>query len=169
MRRTIESLAALNYDDKRKLIFTTCDSNISGSDNDRTTPRIVLNILGASTVCSSTPIPSQVSRFSSGDPKIIRTVREWNLRTGRVERVITDVHSSSVLSICAHRGYLASAGSDGRIGLWHIVDNRIVKLIHDHEDSVLCVRFDDARSVSCSKGVSPTSYYVSNPKAPIYW
>lgn len=46
MRRTIDSLAALNYDDKRKLLFIICDGNIIGSGNDRTTPRIVLDILG---------------------------------------------------------------------------------------------------------------------------
>ncbi|KAF5358650.1 hypothetical protein D9758_007745 [Tetrapyrgos nigripes] len=46
LRRTIDSLAALNYDDKRKLIFIICDGNITGSGNDKTTPRIVLDILG---------------------------------------------------------------------------------------------------------------------------
>ncbi|KAJ6617006.1 chitin synthase [Mycena sp. CBHHK59/15] len=46
LRRTIDSLAALQYDDKRKLIFIICDGNIIGSGNDRTTPRIVLDILG---------------------------------------------------------------------------------------------------------------------------
>ncbi|OCH89984.1 chitin synthase [Obba rivulosa] len=46
LRRTIDSLAALNYDDKRKLIFIICDGNIIGNGNDRTTPRIVLDILG---------------------------------------------------------------------------------------------------------------------------
>ncbi|EGN94962.1 glycosyltransferase family 2 protein [Serpula lacrymans var. lacrymans S7.3] len=46
LRRTIDSLAALNYDDKRKLMFIICDGNIIGSGNDRTTPRIVLDILG---------------------------------------------------------------------------------------------------------------------------
>ncbi|EIN11094.1 chitin synthase [Punctularia strigosozonata HHB-11173 SS5] len=46
LRRTIDSLAALNYDDKRKLLFVICDGNIIGSGNDRTTPRIVLDILG---------------------------------------------------------------------------------------------------------------------------
>ncbi|KAF7309423.1 Glycosyltransferase family 2 protein [Mycena indigotica] len=46
LRKTIDSLAALNYDDKRKLIFIICDGNIIGSGNDRTTPRIVLDILG---------------------------------------------------------------------------------------------------------------------------
>ncbi|EPQ25921.1 uncharacterized protein PFL1_06595 [Pseudozyma flocculosa PF-1] len=47
MRKTIDSLAALKYDDKRKLIFVICDGNIVGSGNDRPTPRIVLDILGA--------------------------------------------------------------------------------------------------------------------------
>jgi chitin synthase len=45
LRRTIDSLVSLLYDDKRKLLFIICDGNIIGSGNDRTTPRIVLNIL----------------------------------------------------------------------------------------------------------------------------
>lgn len=47
LRRTINSLAVLKYDDKRKLILIVCDGNIVGSGNDRPTPRIVLDILGA--------------------------------------------------------------------------------------------------------------------------
>ncbi|KAH7883110.1 glycosyltransferase family 2 protein [Phlebopus sp. FC_14] len=47
LRRTIDSLAQLKYDDKRKLILIICDGNIVGSGNDRPTPRIVLDILGA--------------------------------------------------------------------------------------------------------------------------
>jgi len=47
MRGTIDSLAKLKYDDKRKLLFIVCDGNIVGSGNDRPTPRIVLDILGA--------------------------------------------------------------------------------------------------------------------------
>ncbi|KAH8118887.1 chitin synthase [Phellopilus nigrolimitatus] len=46
LRRTIDSLAALKYDDKRKLIFVICDGNIIGGGNDRPTPRIVLDLLG---------------------------------------------------------------------------------------------------------------------------
>lgn len=47
MRNTIDSLAKLKYDDKRKLLFVICDGMIVGSGNDRPTPRIVLDILGA--------------------------------------------------------------------------------------------------------------------------
>ncbi|KAL1917027.1 uncharacterized protein VTP21DRAFT_5225 [Calcarisporiella thermophila] len=46
LRRTIDSLAVLKYDDKRKLLFIICDGMIIGSGNDRPTPHIVLDILG---------------------------------------------------------------------------------------------------------------------------
>jgi chitin synthase len=46
LRKTIDSLARLKYDDKRKLLLIICDGNIVGSGNDRPTPRIVLDILG---------------------------------------------------------------------------------------------------------------------------
>ncbi|KAJ2078396.1 hypothetical protein H4R24_004508 [Coemansia sp. RSA 988] len=46
LTKTIESLAGLDYDDKHKLIFFVCDGNIVGSGNDRSTPRIALDILG---------------------------------------------------------------------------------------------------------------------------
>lgn len=46
LRKTIDSLAKLKYDDKRKLLLVVCDGNIIGSGNDRPTPRIVLDILG---------------------------------------------------------------------------------------------------------------------------
>ncbi|KAJ1960807.1 hypothetical protein GGI12_003602 [Dipsacomyces acuminosporus] len=45
LRSTLESLATLHYDDKRKLLFVICDGMIVGSGNDRPTPRIVLDIL----------------------------------------------------------------------------------------------------------------------------
>jgi chitin synthase len=56
LRRTIDSLAGLDYDDKRKLIFIICDGNIIGSGNDRTTPRIVLDILGVDSKVDPEPL-----------------------------------------------------------------------------------------------------------------
>ena len=81
-----------------------------------------------------------------------KTIREWNLTTGMVERVISGVHNSSVLSICVHNGYLVSAGGDRQVAIWHLESNQLVKVLCDHDDRVLCVRFDDRRLVSCSKG-----------------
>ncbi|KAI9217611.1 chitin synthase-domain-containing protein [Blastocladiella britannica] len=46
MRKTLNSLANLNYDDKHKLIVVLCDGMIVGRGNDRPTPHIVLDILG---------------------------------------------------------------------------------------------------------------------------
>ena len=81
-----------------------------------------------------------------------RTIKEWDLATGAVLRTIEGVHEGSVLSICVYGDYLASAGSDSNVVVWDLAKNKVVKVIDDHEDSVLCVRFDDARLVSCSKG-----------------
>ncbi|KAK6346734.1 hypothetical protein TWF696_006846 [Orbilia brochopaga] len=46
LRRAIDSLARMKYDDKRKLLVVVCDGMIIGQGNDRPTPRIVLDILG---------------------------------------------------------------------------------------------------------------------------
>lgn len=67
-------------------------------------------------------------------------------------RTIEGVHEGSILSICVFGGYLASAGSDFQVAMWDLKGDRLVKVIRDHEDSVLCVRFDEKRLVSCSKG-----------------
>ncbi|KAL4401910.1 chitin synthase [Malassezia pachydermatis] len=49
MRKTIDSIARLRYDDRRKLIVVICDGNIVGAGNDAPTPELVLELLGADT------------------------------------------------------------------------------------------------------------------------
>lgn len=46
LRKGLDSLTGLQYDNKRKLIFVICDGMIVGGGNDRPTPKIVLDILG---------------------------------------------------------------------------------------------------------------------------
>ncbi|KAI9683446.1 MAG: hypothetical protein M1829_005518 [Trizodia sp. TS-e1964] len=46
LRKGLDSLTALEYDNKRKLICVICDGMITGGGNDRPTPKIVLDILG---------------------------------------------------------------------------------------------------------------------------
>ena len=46
LRKGLDSLTALAYDNKRKLIMVVCDGVIVGGGNDRPTPKIVLDILG---------------------------------------------------------------------------------------------------------------------------
>lgn len=46
LQKTLRSLAALEYDDKRKLLLVIADGMIVGSGNDLPTPKIVLDTLG---------------------------------------------------------------------------------------------------------------------------
>ncbi|KAF2664201.1 hypothetical protein BT63DRAFT_418327 [Microthyrium microscopicum] len=63
LRRAIDSAARMKYDDKRKLLVIICDGVITGQGNDRTTPRIVLDILGV----NETVDPEALSFESLGD------------------------------------------------------------------------------------------------------
>ncbi|PVU97197.1 hypothetical protein BB561_000698 [Smittium simulii] len=56
LRLTLESLAKLHYDDKKKLLFVICDGMIMGAGNDRTTPQIVLDTLGADPSLDPSPL-----------------------------------------------------------------------------------------------------------------
>ncbi|ORZ12657.1 chitin synthase-domain-containing protein [Absidia repens] len=56
IRKTIDSLTVLNYDDRRKLILIIADGMIMGSGNDRPTPRIVLDVLGYDTTQDPEPL-----------------------------------------------------------------------------------------------------------------
>ncbi|CAK7266174.1 hypothetical protein SEPCBS57363_001957 [Sporothrix epigloea] len=56
LRRAIDSVARMRYDDKRKLLVVICDGMIIGQGNDRPTPRIVLNILGVSETVDPEPL-----------------------------------------------------------------------------------------------------------------
>ncbi|KAI0062227.1 WD40 repeat-like protein [Artomyces pyxidatus] len=93
-----------------------------------------------------------------------RTVKEWDLRSGTLLRTLKGVHVGSVLSICVFGGYLTSAGSDSKVVMWDLADNKGVKVFCDHADSVLCVRFDEKRLVSCSKDRTVRTYLMSDLK-----
>ncbi|KAI8599203.1 chitin synthase-domain-containing protein [Dissophora ornata] len=46
LKKTLQSLAALQYDDKRKLLLIIADGMIVGAGNELPTPKIVLDVLG---------------------------------------------------------------------------------------------------------------------------
>ncbi|KAF1811636.1 hypothetical protein P152DRAFT_398530 [Eremomyces bilateralis CBS 781.70] len=56
LRRAIDSAARMRYDDKRKLLVLICDGMIIGQGNDRSTPRIVLDILGVPETTDPEPL-----------------------------------------------------------------------------------------------------------------
>ncbi|KAI9733811.1 MAG: hypothetical protein M1818_007078 [Claussenomyces sp. TS43310] len=56
LRRAIDSVARMRYDDKRKLLVVVCDGMIIGQGNDRPTPRIVLDILGVAESVDPEPL-----------------------------------------------------------------------------------------------------------------
>ncbi|GAA5850842.1 hypothetical protein JCM8547_009103 [Rhodosporidiobolus lusitaniae] len=68
LKKTIDSLAVLNYDDKRKLLFIICDGMIVGSGNDRPTPRIVLDILGVDQ--TNDPDPLMYKAIAEGSKQL---------------------------------------------------------------------------------------------------
>ncbi|KAF2747835.1 glycosyltransferase family 2 protein [Sporormia fimetaria CBS 119925] len=56
LRRAIDSAASMQYDDKRKLLVVICDGMIVGQGNDKSTPRIVLDILGVPETVDPEPL-----------------------------------------------------------------------------------------------------------------
>lgn len=113
--------------------------------------------------------PSGIQSLFTGSRD--RTIREWNLSTGMVQRVISDVHQLSILSLCVGQGYLASAGTDNCHALFDLENNCLVKKLHHHTDSVLCIRFNDKRLVSCSKGkcsFTPVRLSLTSDSRPYY-
>ncbi|KAJ1569660.1 hypothetical protein HK096_002376 [Nowakowskiella sp. JEL0078] len=71
LRKTIDSLALLKYDDTRKLLFLIADGMIKGAGNELPTPEIVLKILGvepqeAVDACSYVAIGEGSKRHNKG-------------------------------------------------------------------------------------------------------
>lgn len=113
-----------------------------------------------------------------------RTLRLWQLSTvePRVAKVFHSGHEGSILShyiaripmgvsegkpgspsrspklatLSTNKVVAVSGGSDGRICLWAVEDGveTPVKVSQVYSDPVLCVKGDDKRIVSCSKGES---------------
>ncbi|KAG1474100.1 hypothetical protein G6F56_000557 [Rhizopus delemar] len=67
IKKTINSLSVMNYDDKRKLLFIIADGMVMGSGNDRTTPRIVLDVLGCT---RADPEPQMFKSVGEGSKQL---------------------------------------------------------------------------------------------------
>ncbi|KAF8923134.1 hypothetical protein BGZ58_003307, partial [Dissophora ornata] len=66
LRTTIESLAATEYPDNKKLLFIICDGIITGSGNDRSTPEICSSLLELDPAFDSDPTPQSYIAVAAG-------------------------------------------------------------------------------------------------------
>ncbi|KAF9392833.1 hypothetical protein CPB97_008424 [Podila verticillata] len=66
LRTTIESLAATDYPDNKKLLFIICDGIITGSGNDRSTPDICASLMELDPAFDSEPTPQSYIAVAAG-------------------------------------------------------------------------------------------------------
>ncbi|KAF9283838.1 hypothetical protein BGZ74_001841, partial [Mortierella antarctica] len=66
LRTTIESLAATQYPDNKKLLFIICDGIITGSGNDRSTPEICSSLMELDPTFDSDPTPQSYIAVAAG-------------------------------------------------------------------------------------------------------
>ncbi|KAF9371796.1 hypothetical protein CPC16_002848, partial [Podila verticillata] len=66
LRTTIESLAATEYPDNKKLLFIICDGIITGSGNDRSTPEICSSLMELDPTFDSDPTPQSYLAVAAG-------------------------------------------------------------------------------------------------------
>ena len=112
LRRTVDSLAALNYDDKRKLLFIICDDHVIES---RTMFRIVLDTLGY-------------------DPKLDPKLDPKSLMTKSVGEGLKALNYGKV-----HLGYMNLKGSFCR-KLFRLSDRKHLLIIHLYHSSMVTVK-----------------------------
>ncbi|CAG8443029.1 816_t:CDS:2 [Ambispora leptoticha] len=65
MRTTLDSLAGTDYSDRHKLLFVIADGDITGSDNDKSTPQICIDLLETQFPDAAEPEP--MSYIAIGD------------------------------------------------------------------------------------------------------
>jgi len=136
--------------------LSTLQARPGGRPNEQGTPNLHTSTIYCLQLYTNPQTGVQTLFTGSKD----KSIREWDLQTSRFIRIVHNIHLGSVLSLAAHGGLLCSAGSDSRVCLWDLAGNVPVSVIHDHTDSVLAVRFDEKRLVSCSKGAPACSEIV---------
>ncbi|KAJ3145260.1 hypothetical protein HDU89_007482 [Geranomyces variabilis] len=70
LRKSLESLACMEYEGARKLLLVVCDGMVVGSGNNRPTPRIVLDILAHDP--KDDPSPQVFQSVGEGDAQLNR-------------------------------------------------------------------------------------------------
>ncbi|KAI8914497.1 chitin synthase-domain-containing protein [Gorgonomyces haynaldii] len=66
IRGTLDSLAATDYDDRKKLLFVIADGLVKGSENDRSTPEIILDMMEHDPMFGANPKPNSYIAVATG-------------------------------------------------------------------------------------------------------
>ncbi|CAG8641711.1 2684_t:CDS:2, partial [Acaulospora colombiana] len=93
MRTTLDSLAATDYSDKHKLLFVIADGDVTGSENEKSTPQICKDLLEP--FDSNAPPPEAKSYNSIGDGPKQHNMAEviigyYNVDNHRVPMIIVN-------------------------------------------------------------------------------
>jgi WD40 repeat protein len=104
------------------------------------------------------PKPRVVKVFQGGHTGSVLSLFTVQIK-GALESPITSSSNTYVGTRC--RVLAVTGGSDGKICTWDLEgDGSVENQVLAHPDSVLCVKGDEERIVSCSKGMSPFPCHV---------
>lgn len=149
LRVTIESLACMEYEDAKKLLFIICDGMLIGSGNDKPTARIVLDILGV----SSDIDPEPLSYLAIADGA--RRHNQAKVYAG-LYRVRQHVVPFVVLAKCGAPQEIGKPGNRGKRDSQMILLNLLNKLYHDREMTPM--ELEICHSIHSVIGVDPKTY-----------
>ena len=149
LRVTIDSLASLEYEDKKKLLFIVCDGMLIGSGNDRPTPRIVLDILGVP--ASLDPEPFSYFAIAEG----ARAVNQCKCYSG-LYRLRDHTVPFVVLAKCGAPGESTRPGNRGKRDSQMILLNFLNHLYYDALMTPLEIEL--TRMIRNVIGVDPKAY-----------
>ena len=149
LRITIESLACMDYEDEKKLLFVICDGMLIGSGNDKPTVRIVLDILGVS--ADIDPEPLSYLAIADGP----RRHNQAKVYAG-LYRIRQHVVPFIVLAKCGAPQEIGKPGNRGKRDSQMILLNLLNKLYHDK--GMTPMELEICRSIHSVIGVDPKAY-----------
>ncbi|MCL7048239.1 hypothetical protein MKW94_030766 [Papaver nudicaule] len=70
-----------------------------------------------------------------------RTVKIWDVGTGRIKHTLTGGHTGQVrgLAVSTQHTYMFSAGDDKQVKCWDLEQNKVIRSYHGHLSGVYCL------------------------------
>ncbi|KAI8919141.1 chitin synthase-domain-containing protein [Powellomyces hirtus] len=153
LRKSLESLACMEYEGARKLLFVICDGMVVGSGNNRPTPRIVLDILGADP--KHDPEAFVFQSVGDGDAQLNRAKVYSGLYSVKKGEATHTVPYIVVVKV-GKESEIARPGNRGKRDSQLIVLNLLSRI---HFDAVLCpLELELFRTMTEVIGIHPSQY-----------